>query len=145
MASLVGSGVTRADGPSHGVFLWRCVRACLLRRVRRRARGRSNRGRMDMNAMPQIESGNLDAVRLEIQKVKETAERMANGDYPEEADQLRSVAGLVHLLAEQTERLIEPMRAPLSSVDDRHDAEVALEEDRSPERGPAAPLDDRAR
>jgi hypothetical protein len=90
--------------------------------------------------------GNLDAIRLEIRKVKETAERMANGDYPEEADHLRSVAGLVHHLAEQTERLVEPMRAPLGSVpDDRHDAEVALEEDRSPERGPAAPLDDRAR
>jgi hypothetical protein len=98
-----------------------------------------------MDTMRGVETGDLDAVRLEIRKVKETAERMANGDYPEEADQLRSVAGLVHLLAEQTERLIEPMRAPLSSVDDRHDAEVALEEDRSPERGPAAPLDDRAR
>jgi hypothetical protein len=99
-----------------------------------------------MSTMPGVESGNLDAIRLEVRKVKETAERMANGDYPEEADQLRSVAGLVHQLAEQTERLIEPMRAPLGGdVDDRHDAEVALEEDRSPERGPAAPLDDRAR
>jgi len=99
-----------------------------------------------MNAMPGVESGNVDAVRLEIRKIKETAERMANGNYPEEADQLRSVAGLVHHLAEQTERLIEPMRSPLgAAVDDRHDAEVALEEDRSPERGPAAPLDDRTR
>lgn len=100
-----------------------------------------------MSTMPGVESGNLDAVRLEIRKVKETAERMANGDYPDEADHLRSIAGLVHQLAEQTERLIEPMGAPLgsSAVDDRHDAEVALEEDRSPERGPAAPLDDRTR
>ena len=98
-----------------------------------------------MNTMPGLESNNLDAVRLEIRKIKETAERMANGDYPEEADQLRSVAGLVHHLAEQTERLVQPMHAPLSGVVDRHDAEVALEEDRSPERGPAAPLDDRTR
>ena len=45
-----------------------------------------------MNTMPGVESGNLDAVRLEIRKIKETAERMANGDYPEDADQLRSVA-----------------------------------------------------
>jgi hypothetical protein len=45
----------------------------------------------------------------------------------------------VHQLAEQTERLVEPMRAPLGTApDDQHDAEVALEEDRSPERGPAA-------
>ena len=99
-----------------------------------------------MSTMRGIEYSNLDAVRLEIRKVKETAERMANGDYPEEADHLRSIAGLVHHLAEQTERLIEPMQAPLSSATgERHDAEVALEEDRSPERGPAAPLDNRAR
>jgi hypothetical protein len=99
-----------------------------------------------MNAMPGVDSGDLDAVLLEIRKIKDTAERMANGDYPQEADQLRSVAGLVHHLAEQTERLVEPMRAPLgSAVDDRHDAEVVLEEDRSPERGPAAPLNDRTR
>jgi len=99
-----------------------------------------------MNTMPGIESDNLDSVRLEVRKVKETAERMANGDYPQEADHVRSLAGLVHQLAEQTERLIDPMRAPLSSApDDAHDVETALEEDRSPERGPAAPLDDRAR
>src|SRR3954467_3995296 len=99
-----------------------------------------------METMRGVETGDLDAVRLEIRKRKGTAERMANGDYPEEADQLRSVAGLVHLLAEQTERLIQPMRAPLASVPDaRHGAEGAVGEDRSPERGPGAPLDDRAR
>jgi len=69
-----------------------------------------------MSTMPGIEYSNLDAVRLEIRKVKETAERMANGDYPEEADHLRSIAGLVHHLAEQTERLIEPMQAPREFV-----------------------------
>jgi hypothetical protein len=99
-----------------------------------------------MSTMPGVESGNLDAVRLEVRKVKETAERMAHGDYPDEADHLRSIAGLVSHLADQTERLIEPMRAPIGeNVDDPHDEEVALEEDRSPERGPAAPLDDRTR
>jgi hypothetical protein len=41
----------------------------------------------------------------EITKVKETAERMANGDYPAEADQTRALAGLIHQLAEQVERL----------------------------------------
>ena len=91
-------------------------------------------------------TANLDAVRLEIRKIKETAERMANGDYPDEADQLRSVAGLVHHLAEQTERLVPLMPTPLiSAPEDAHDRVVALEEDRSPERGPAAPLDDRTR
>lgn len=99
-----------------------------------------------MNTMPGVETANVDAVRREVQKVKETAERMANGRYPDEADHLRSVAGLVHQLAEQVERLIEPMHAPLSSTPEtRHDQEVALEEDRSPERGPAAPLNDRTK
>jgi hypothetical protein len=98
--------------------------------------------------MPGVASGDLEAARLEIRKVKETAERMAKGDYPGEADQVRALAGLVHQLAEQTERLVDPMGAPIGSrfgdqSVDQHDTEVILEEDRSPERGPASPLGDR--
>jgi hypothetical protein len=78
-----------------------------------------------VSTMPGVTDADLEAVLLEIRKVKETAERMANGDYPDEADHVRSIAGLVHHLAEQTERLVEPMRAPIGRVpDDRHDVEV---------------------
>ena len=78
-----------------------------------------------MSTMPGVTDPDLEAVLLEIRKVKETAERMANCDYPDEADHVRSIAGLVHLLAEQTERLVEPVRAPIGRVsEDRHDVEV---------------------
>jgi cytochrome c556 len=46
-----------------------------------------------------------EAPMAEVTKVKETAERMANGDYPADADQTRALAGLIHQLAEQVERL----------------------------------------
>jgi hypothetical protein len=45
----------------------------------------------------------------EITKVKETAERMANGETLADADQIRVLAGLVHQLAEQVERLYGPV------------------------------------
>jgi hypothetical protein len=50
-----------------------------------------------------------DGAIAEIAKVKETAERMANGDTPGEADQIRVLAGLVHQLAESVERLYGPV------------------------------------
>ena len=65
-----------------------------------------------------------DGSLAEVIKVKETAERLANGDSQEGGDQIRVVAGLVHQLAEQVERLARrPMEhgptAPLSdTVDD---------------------------
>ena len=46
-----------------------------------------------------------EAALAEIRKVKETAERLANGETPDEADQTRVLAGLVFQLAEQMERL----------------------------------------
>lgn len=41
----------------------------------------------------------------EIASVRETADRVANGDAPEDADQIRVLAGLIRQLAEQVERL----------------------------------------
>jgi hypothetical protein len=47
-----------------------------------------------------------DAVAAEARKTKETAERMANGEGPPgEADDIRVLAGMVHQVAEQVERL----------------------------------------
>ena len=47
-----------------------------------------------------------DAILVEARKTKETAERMANGDGPPgEADDIRVLAGMVHQVAEQVERL----------------------------------------
>ena len=48
----------------------------------------------------------VDAIVAEARKTKETAERMANGDGPPgEADDIRVLAGMVHQVAEQVERL----------------------------------------
>ena len=44
---------------------------------------------------------------LEVTKVKETAERLANGEASEGADQIRVLAGLIHQLAEQVERMVD--------------------------------------
>ena len=47
-----------------------------------------------------------DAIIAEARKTKETAERMANGEGPPtEADDIRVLAGMVHQIAEQVERL----------------------------------------
>jgi hypothetical protein len=59
------------------------------------------------------------APMAEVTKVKETAERMANGDYPSDADQTRVLAGMIHQLAEQVERLAS------GSVDMGPDAPLA--------------------
>jgi hypothetical protein len=84
-----------------------------------------------------VQSGDeVEAALVEVTKVKETAERVANGDSSADADQIRVVAGLVHQLAEQTERLFATMRAPVTegqTVEEEHDAELAREEDRTPQ------------
>jgi hypothetical protein len=89
----------------------------------------------------------VDGIRAEAKKTKETAERLANGNFPDEADHVRVLAGLIHQLAEQVERLSsrevssgadEPREAPAAG------AEQQLEEDLSPEKAPAQPVDDRA-
>ena len=92
----------------------------------------------------------VDAALVEIAKVKETAEHMAKDDSPSGADQFRVIAGLVHQLAEHMERIVAasaqpPIPGPEGYPEDRHDAEVALEEDRTPDVAPAEPLNDRAR
>ena len=48
----------------------------------------------------------VQAIIAEARKTKETAERMANGEGPPgEADDIRVLAGMVHQIAEQVERL----------------------------------------
>jgi hypothetical protein len=57
-----------------------------------------------------VDTDPADAALAEVIKVKETAERLANGDTPGEADQIRVLAGLVFQLAEQVERLEQGSR-----------------------------------
>jgi hypothetical protein len=63
-----------------------------------------------------------DAILVEARKTKETAERMANGEGPPgEADDVRVLAGMVHQVAEQVERLariVTAGEAPLARSDD---------------------------
>jgi hypothetical protein len=63
-----------------------------------------------------------DAIVAEARKTKETAERMANGDGPPgEADDIRVLAGMVHQVAEQVERLasiVSGDEAPLARSED---------------------------
>ncbi|MGI8616901.1 MAG: hypothetical protein ACR2L4_09015 [Actinomycetota bacterium] len=63
-----------------------------------------------------------DAILVEARKTKETAERMANGEGPPgEADDIRVLAGMIHQVAEQVERLasiVSGDTAPLASSQD---------------------------
>ena len=65
----------------------------------------------------------VDAIVAEARKTKETAERMANGEGPPgEADDVRVLAGMIHQLAEQVERLASMSgsdTAPLANADAR--------------------------
>ena len=50
----------------------------------------------------------IDPIVAEVRRTKETADRLANGDSPKgDADEVRVLAGLVHQVAEQVERLAE--------------------------------------
>jgi hypothetical protein len=54
------------------------------------------------------QDGGREVILAEVRKTRETAERIANGESPKAgADDLRVVAGLVHQLAEQVERLVQ--------------------------------------
>jgi hypothetical protein len=56
--------------------------------------------------MAEQQADGVRAILAEARKTKETAERMANGDAPPgEADDIRVLAGMVHQVAEQVERL----------------------------------------
>lgn len=63
-----------------------------------------------------------DAILVEARKTKETAERMANGEGPPgEADDIRVLAGMIHQVAEQVERLasiVSGDTAPLANSED---------------------------
>ena len=49
----------------------------------------------------------LEVILAEVRKTKETAERMANGESPKAgADDVRVLAGMIHQVAEQVERLV---------------------------------------
>jgi hypothetical protein len=56
-------------------------------------------------ALMQAERDNAAAALAEIRKVRATAERLANGDYPTDANHVRVLAGMIRQLAEQVERL----------------------------------------
>ena len=52
------------------------------------------------------ETKSVDAL-AEVTRVKETAERLANGEAAAGADQIRVLAGLIHQLATQVERMVD--------------------------------------
>jgi hypothetical protein len=70
--------------------------------------------------MAERETGDAEAILLEARKTKETAERMANGEGPPgDADDIRVLAGMVHQVAEQVERLaglVHGDTAPLANA-----------------------------
>ena len=96
-----------------------------------------------------ISNPNAQAAMDEVRKTKETAARLANGEYPEDADHIRVLAGMIQKLAEQIERLAESgpsAEAPTpSDVESRVDreAEAAAEEDQTPQDAPADPMNGR--
>lgn len=55
----------------------------------------------------------VDAALVEIARIKETAEHLAKGDTQQDTDQFRVIAGLVHELAEQVERVVATVRPPI--------------------------------
>lgn len=91
----------------------------------------------------------------EARKTKETAARLANGEYPDDADHIRVLAGMVQQVAEQVERLAEATVGGASQPEgaaepnrsgkspEAMEAERVAEEDQSPERSPADPINDR--
>jgi cytochrome c556 len=96
-----------------------------------------------------ISDTNTQAALDEVRKTRETAARLANGEYPEEADHIRVLAGMIQKLAEQIERLADsggtaggPTPSDERSRVDR-EAEAAVEEDQTPQDAPADPMNDR--
>jgi hypothetical protein len=79
---------------------------------------------MDMSDVPA--KNDVSAILVEARKTKETAERMANGEGPPgEADDIRVLAGMVHQVAEQVERLASAVsadEAPLAHAEDQDTA-----------------------
>jgi hypothetical protein len=73
----------------------------------RRARlGNIGRTTGEDTTMTERQLDGAEAILAEARKTKETAERMANGEGPPgEADDIRVLAGMIHQVAEQVERL----------------------------------------
>jgi hypothetical protein len=53
----------------------------------------------------------LQAILAEAASTTETADKLADGDYPEDADHTRVLAGLIKQTSEQVERLARSMQA----------------------------------
>jgi cytochrome c556 len=84
------------------------------------------------------------AVVEEVRKTRDTAARLANGDYPEDADHIRVLAGMIQKLAEQVERLAGGQSPPAPAPGpEAKDAEAAVEEDQTPQDAPADPINQR--
>jgi hypothetical protein len=100
-----------------------------------------------MDGITQIQGGgDIEAALREVAKVKDTAEHLASGE-ASAGDQSRAVAGLVHQLAEQVERLFTPMRAMLMGDAPLAGAQVGDapigEEATFPEESSASPFEAR--
>ena len=57
--------------------------------------------------------GEVDAALVEIAKVKATAQHLATSDASPDGDPFRELAGLVHELAEQVERVVATVQPPI--------------------------------
>lgn len=94
-----------------------------------------------------ISTQEAQAVYDEARKTAETAARLANGDYPEDADHVRVLAGMIQKVAEQVARLAQTDTSSTpGSADVRRqgkEAEAAVEEDQTPQDAPADPINDR--
>ena len=88
----------------------------------------------------------LIAIEAEISKTRETADRIANGDQPDETDNTRALAGLIRQLADQVNRIVGQMSddtGRLETTDDRRrEVERLEEEDVSASEAPADPARD---
>lgn len=95
-----------------------------------------------MSTVAPMQAGDeLQAIAAEARRTRDTADRMANGEHPSEADEVRALAGMVRQVADQIERLSTHVSG--QTVDDafadRHELERLAEEDASPQDAPAEP------
>jgi cytochrome c556 len=52
----------------------------------------------------------IQAILAEAETTTDTADKLANGDYPQDADHIRVLAGLIKQTSEQVERLARAMQ-----------------------------------
>jgi hypothetical protein len=77
-------------------------------------------------------SQETEGALAEVASVKDTADRLANGDYTEDADHIRVLAGLIRQLAEQVERLSDKESQKGRDVSES-DADSETDSERVPE------------